>query len=320
MCRVLGYLGPRVLLADLLTRPRNSLINQSFDAEYHELLQLGGTGLAAWEKGSTEDAVPLIYKSAHPAFYDRNLYSLSEKVHTTNLLAHVRATGYSRGVSINEDNCHPFLFDGFRLALAHNGGLPGWKGMRGDILAASRSEIVSNLTGSTDTETLYCLLMSQYEDPTRDMTPDEIIDGLRRFLERIVEIKKRHGNARQAKLKFFLADGNDLVVANMGLGFDYALDVDGSWESLRTAPKGTPERSLAGVVEPVWYLAGRGYSKQGDSYGMSEVTQEGMDTVIISSEHLTETSDHWMAVPFQHVVFFQRSEGGCAVRVEQLIA
>ena len=162
--------------------------------------------------------------------------------------------------------------------------------------------------------------MSQYEDPTRDMTPDEIIDGLRRFLERIVEIKKRHGNARQAKLKFFLADGNDLVVANMGLGFDYALDVDGSWESLRTAPKGTPERSLAGVVEPVWYLAGRGYSKQGDSYGMSEVTQEGMDTVIISSEHLTETSDHWMAVPFQHVVFFQRSEGGCAVRVEQLIA
>ena len=127
MCRVLGYLGPRVLLADLLTRPRNSLINQSFDAEYHELLQLGGTGLAAWEKGSTEDAVPLIYKSAHPAFYDRNLYSLSEKVHTTNLLAHVRATGYSRGVSINEDNCHPFLFDGFRLALAHNGGLPGWK-------------------------------------------------------------------------------------------------------------------------------------------------------------------------------------------------
>ena len=61
MCRVLGYIGPPVLLADLVTRPKNSLINQSFDAEYHDMLQLAGSGFAAWRKGSPDEPPP-----AHP--------------------------------------------------------------------------------------------------------------------------------------------------------------------------------------------------------------------------------------------------------------
>ena len=317
MCRVLGYLGPSLTLEDLLTKPANSLVNQSFDAKYHHLLQLGGTGFVAWDRGAPHPTEPILYRSAQPAFFDRNLKSICSKLRTDNLLAHIRATSYSENSSVNEDNCHPFLYPGFKLALAHNGGLPGWHAMLRDILGESRPEIVAHLTGSTDTEALYCLLMSQYADPTANMQADEILDGLRRFMRKIVEIKRRNGNTKTAKLKFFLADGNDLVVANIGLGENYAPEITTPWEELRHATPQTVEAGLAGVVEPVWYLAGDDYAQYAGTYDMRVRSAEGASTLIIASEHLTQEPNDWTAVPFQHVVFFARSGEHCSVRVEK---
>ncbi len=318
MCRVLAYLGPRVSLADLVTRPANSLVNQSFDPEFHDYMQLGGTGFASWVEGSPDERRPLVYKSCQPAFYDKNLASMCAKLQTNNLLAHIRATGYSPSASINDDNCHPFIYPKLSLALAHNGGLPGWRGMLLDILAASDPAIVAQLCGSTDTEPLYCLLMSQYADPTANMQPDEIIDGLTKFMRKLVEIKRKNGNTRYAKLKFFLADGRDIVVANLGLGYDYAPEIDRGWEELLEAGKGTPERKLAGVVEPVWYLAGSGYGLHDDQFSMKTLWDARTDEVIISSEPLTRDRSDWRRVPFQHVVFFERTAAGCSAKVEKL--
>ena len=318
MCRVLGYLGPRVGVDELVTKPANSLINQTFDPQYHDLMQLAGTGIASWDTADRRPEAPLIYRSCQPSFYDRNLHALCRHISTTNLLAHVRATGYSHASSVNDDNCHPFLYPNFRLALAHNGGLPGWRDMLHDIVGACKPEVVRHLSGSTDTEPMYCLLMSQYEDPTADMGTDEIIDGLVRFMKVIVEIKKKHDQRGIAKLKFFLADGNDLVVANMGLGFDFAQEIDGSFDEWRHAPRDSREYKLAGVIEPVWYLAGRDYGLKDDHYGMDDVGEENPDTIIISSEHLTDATDDWKPVAFQHVVFFKRQDDRCAVHVKRL--
>jgi len=318
MCRVLGYLGPPVAVEDLMTKPANSLINQSFDAEYHHLLQLGGSGFASWERGSPNEERPLIYKSAQPTFFDRNLLAVCESIRTTCFLGHIRAVGYSERSSVNNDNCHPFLYPGFRLALAHNGGLPGWRDMLHDILAASRPNIVRHLTGSTDTEPLYCLLMSQYDDPTADMGVDEIIDGLRRFMLKVIDIKKRHDNSATAKLKFFLADGNDLVVANMGLGEGYATHIEQQWDDLRHAKVGTPEFTLAGVTEPVWYMAGDAYGDYEGTYEMRASGAEGASTIIVASEHLTQEPSHWQRVPFQHVSVLKRDGDRYSASVHRL--
>jgi glutamine amidotransferase len=318
MCRVLAYLGPRVPLADLLLQPRNSLINQSFDSEYHGLMQLAGTGFASWEAGSVQESEPLIYRNAKPAFFDRNLHSLANKLTTTNLLAHVRATSYRETALVHDDNCHPFRYEGFRLALAHNGGLPGWRDMLHEIMALSRPEIIAQHKGSTDTEALYALLMSQFEDPTADMRPDEIIDGLSRFMTEIRALKRRRGNSHPAKLKFFLADGNDLVAANMGLGFDDQRDIPQSYEQLRQASPGSRERTLAGIVEPLWFQAGKNYGLQGDHYGMSTIDAQQADAVVVASEHLTDSPKDWTPVPLGHVVFFKRHPKGCSVRLERL--
>jgi glutamine amidotransferase len=318
MCRVLGYLGPPVAVEDLMTKPANSLVNQSFDAEYHHLLQLGGTGFASWEQGSPNETHPLIYKSAQPTFFDRNLRGICENTRTTCFLGHIRAVGYSERSSVYHDNCHPFLYPRFRLALAHNGGLPGWRDMLQDILSASRPEIVRHLAGSTDTEPLYCLLMSQYDDPTADMAADEIVAGLRDFLAKVLEIKKKHDNTATAKLKFFLADGNDLVVANLGLGENYATDIERQWDDLRHAKVGSPEFTVAGVLEPVWYMAGDDYADYDGTFEMRVSQGDTASTMIVASEHLTEDSSQWQRIPFQHVGVFGREGDRVQARVSRL--
>ena len=291
MCRVLGYIGPTVPVADLMTKPVNSLVNQSFDAEFHHLLQLAGTGFASWEQGSPEQDRPLVYKSCSPAFYDKNLHNICRKLRTNSLLAHIRATGYSHSSSVTDDNCHPFIYPELKLALAHNGGLPGWRDLRRELLAACRPEIVAHLAGNTDTEALYCLLMSQYSDPTVNLSAAEIIDGLCKFMRVLIDLKSQCRNNKVAKLKFFLADGNDLVVANLGLGPDLATEIDQPWEQLRGAEKGSPEHALAGVLEPVYYMAGRDYGFVDDQYAMKTMADDDIDAVIISSEPLTRNRD-----------------------------
>jgi glutamine amidotransferase len=320
MCRVIGYLGPSLLLEDLLTKPANSLVNQSFDPEFHPLLQLGGAGFAAWEQGSAYADEPLVYKSCQAAFFDKNLQAISRKIRTDNLLAHVRATSYSDKGIISDENCHPFIYPNFKLALAHNGSLPGWRDMLQDIVAECKREVVARLTGSTDTEPLYCLLMSQYEDPTKDMDTQEILEGLRRFMDVLLHIKKKHDNKKVAKLKFFLADGNDLVVANLGFGPDYSISVEQSWEDLRKAQPGNTDFTLAGVVEPVWYLTGNDYERHEGTYEM-QVTGPGeaSSTIIVASEPLTADASQWTQVPLQHVVHFSRDQGRCAAKMEKLL-
>jgi glutamine amidotransferase len=318
MCRVLGYLGPSLVLEDLLTKPANSLINQSFDPEQHHLLQLAGTGVAVWERGAPHEGEPLLYKSAHPSFWDRNLQQLCRKVRGDSVLAHIRAASYTGSSSINDDNCHPFLYPGFRLALAHNGGLPGWREMLNDIVGASRPEIVKHLTGSTDTEPLYCLLMSQYADPTADMKADEIVAGLEAFMKRVIEIKRRHDNGRIAKLKLFLADGNDLVVANLGLGPDYAPEIDRTWDELREAEVGTTDFTLAGVSEPVWFLTGDDYADYEGTYEMRVRDPDASTTAIVASEQLTADADDWQRVGLNHAVVIRRSGQHVEVDVRKL--
>lgn len=319
MCRVIGYLGPPIPLEDLLTRPSNSLVNQSFDPEYHPLLQLGGIGFAAWDPSSPYPTEPLVYKRSEPAFFDKNLSSMSRQIRASSLLAHVRATGYSDRSVISDENCHPFLYPRFTLALAHNGSLPGWRDMLQDILAECHPSIVAHLTGSTDTEPLYCLLMSQFDDPTKNLSASEIIEGLRKFMDVVLFIKKKHKNEKVAKLKFFLADGDDLIAANLGFGPNYSRVVEGSWQELRRAQPGNTDFTLAGVVEPIWYLAGQNYRCQDGQYGMESLSIDQASTVIIASEPLTTDTSNWTEIPLQHVVHFSRNtQGGYTVQTDTI--
>jgi len=60
MCRFAAYLGEPVLLEDLLYKPDGALVRQALDPELMSLLNVGGFGLAAWDRRSPGPRRPLI--------------------------------------------------------------------------------------------------------------------------------------------------------------------------------------------------------------------------------------------------------------------
>ena len=79
MCRFVGYIGSKILLADLITRPENSLIRQSYKArERLEPLNGDGFGIGWYVPDITIE--PGVFKSIAPAWSNRNLSNLAEHI------------------------------------------------------------------------------------------------------------------------------------------------------------------------------------------------------------------------------------------------
>lgn len=120
MCRFIAYRGKPILLDDVLHKPKNSLIRQSAQAhEAEEPLNGDGFGLG-WYMPEL-DREPGLFVSVRPAWNDRNLRYLCQKINTPCFFAHVRAASAGE---VSEANCHPFHYRDFLFM--HNGGIGGF--------------------------------------------------------------------------------------------------------------------------------------------------------------------------------------------------
>jgi glutamine amidotransferase len=116
MCRFICYRGPEILLTDLLYRPANSLIRQSFHAK-ERTEPLNGDGFGIGWYAPQISSTPSVFTSVTPAWNNQNLRRLSEHVKSDCFFAHVRAA--SPGMRVSEANCHPFQYG--RFLWMHNG-------------------------------------------------------------------------------------------------------------------------------------------------------------------------------------------------------
>ena len=165
MCRALLYLGKPVLLDNLLFQPDSALVRQSYMPKMLHMMNLAGFGIRAWDPGSHDPAAPFAYASDSLPVFDRNLKNLATKVAAGCVLAHVRGVAYSTQVEISLQNVHPFQFPGMTLALAHNGDLARIAEMRPGLAKHLRPELARQIRGTTDSEWIYALVLSQLEDP-----------------------------------------------------------------------------------------------------------------------------------------------------------
>src|SRR5215207_2834211 len=150
MCRVLAYLGEPLPVRALLFDPDNSLVRQSYQPRMmNTFLNLAGFGMQAWD----------------PTSLDRNLRFLSSKLAPTCLVAHVRGVTYSHESVVADTNLHPFHFAGARVVLAHNGHLRQFARMRFALVEHVRPELAQCIEGTTDSEWIYALILSQLADP-----------------------------------------------------------------------------------------------------------------------------------------------------------
>src|SRR5258706_898461 len=160
MCRALAYLGQPVLLDNLLSRRDSSLVKRTYMRQMLSLLNLAGFGMKAWDRGSADPDQPYSYASTLLPIYDRNLKGLSEKIRATCVLAHVRGVHFTTEGIISQQNIHPFQFPGCRIALAHNGDLDRMREMKPALLEHIRPDFARMIDGTTDSEWIYALLVS----------------------------------------------------------------------------------------------------------------------------------------------------------------
>ena len=270
MCRFVAYKGHEIFLADILTRSSQSLIHQSYKAREREE-PLNGDGFGVGWYAHEVDPVPCVYASTQPAWSNRNLRRLSEKIRSTCMFAHVRAASESSPVT--ELNCHPFQYGEFLWM--HNGLIDNFKGIKRKLRNTLNDSVYDSIEGTTDSEHAFALFL-QYLQRYRD---DYDVDRLAKTLSKTI-MKLAHWSpgtqGSPSHCNFAVTDGHSIVASRF-------VSSDNEDPQTLYVAKGTRFE----VQDGRYHMIRRG--------GRTEA-------VIISSEPLTEVHEDWELVPRDHIV------------------
>ena len=306
MCRALLYLGKPVLLDNLLFQPDSALIRQSYMPKMLHMLNLAGFGMRAWSPESHDAARPFVYASQSLPVFDRNLKNLAEKVRAGCVLAHVRGVAYSTRVDISLQNVHPFQFDGVPWSLAHNGDLAGIADMKRHLAKHVRPEFLPQIRGTTDSEWIYALFVSQLPDPAGTASRDEVFGALEKALAIIREVRAQLGIRLSSSANLFLTDGSRLAAVRYC--FDFGCYRTGD-------PSQVHEANLNFLS--LWYTLGSDYGLHEGEWRMAGGASQA-DSILVASEPLSRDTSSWVELPEYGALFAERAEGRTRVTVRLL--
>ena len=306
MCRALLYLGQPVLLDNLLYQPDSALIRQSYMPKMLHMLNLAGFGLRAWDPASANPEQAYSYYSQSLPVFDRNLQNLAHKIRPSCVLAHVRGVAYSTRVEISLQNVHPFHFADIPLVLAHNGDLADFARMKPLLLEHIKPEFLAQIHGTTDSEWIYALLVSQLADPRSTLEENAVFDAIQNTLRIIREVRARLGVALSSSVNLFIANGAQLAAVR------YCFD----FGCYRTEePSRVHEANLNFLS--LWYTLGRDYALHDGEWKMTGGA-EYADSIIVASEPLTKDTSAWVELPEYGALFAEIRHGRPRVAVRLL--
>jgi predicted glutamine amidotransferase len=306
MCRALLYLGEPVVLDNLLFQPDSALVRQSYMPKMLNLLNLAGFGLRAWDPASHAPDKPFFYGSPSLPVFDRNLKNLAEKVRPACVLAHVRGVAYSTAVDISLQNVHPFQFEGLPWALAHNGDLAAINDMKPLLSKEIRPEHLARIRGTTDSEWIYALFVSQLADPACLATEDEVLWALERTLGILRGAREKLGVSQSSSVNLFIANGSQLAAVRYCLDFGCYRTED---------PARVHEANLSYLS--LWYTLGRDYGLHDGEWKMTGGAEHA-DSILVASEPLTRETSAWVELPEYGVLFAELRQGRPAISIKLL--
>ena len=306
MCRALLYLGQPVLLDNLLYQPDSALIRQSTMPRMLNMLNLAGFGLRAWDPASADPERAYSYYSQSLPVFDRNLQNLAQKIRPSCILAHVRGVAYSTRVEISLQNVHPFHFAGVPLVLAHNGDLANFSEMKPLLLAHVKPEYLAQIHGTTDSEWIYALLVSQFSSSLEILEEKSVFDAIKKTLEIIREARNKLGIALSSSVNLFIANGSQLAAVRYCFDFGCYRTED---------PAKVHEANLNFLS--LWYTLGRDYALHHGEWKMTGGA-ENADSIIVASEPLTKDTSAWVELPEYGALFAEIRQGRPRVSVRLL--
>jgi glutamine amidotransferase len=267
----------------LLFDSDHGLVAQSYSPKMmNTFLNLGGFGLQAWDPGSLQPEDPFTYRTTTLPSFDRNLRALSGKLAPTCLVAHVRGVTYGADAVVADTNLHPFRFPGAGVVLAHNGHLRDFARMRYALVQHVRPELAQAIEGTTDSEWIYALILSQLDDPFGRPETGELAEATAGALRILRQVRAAHGIDTSSPVNLCVSTGRAVVATRFS--FDYG------WY-----PPGDEFLEVDLPFVSLWYAIGGEYAELDGVWQMTAA--EPPRSVIIASEPLTTDHSSWLEVP-----------------------
>lgn len=270
MCRFLAYRGKPVLMDELLYQPKNSLIRQSVAAHESEE-PLNGDGFGVGWYAPDLGTEPGLFVSVRPAWNDRNLRYLAQKIQSNCIFAHVRAASLGE---VSEANCHPFHFNNYLFM--HNGGIEGFHHVKRYLRRLLSDEIYDWIRGQTDSEHLFALFLERMKARPGARSADDMAEALEEAVRTIHDVKKRHKVLEDDFINVAISDGRRIV-------------------ALRYVSNPREKAST------LYYAHGAKYECQ-DGIAKMTPAQAHEQAVLIVSEKLTSDKRQWQEIPQNHLL------------------
>jgi glutamine amidotransferase len=276
MCRLLNYLGPEIVMSDLLIFANNSLILQSKQS-LKSKQTVNGDGFGIGWYPLHEDDQPGIFNSITPAWSNHNLRTLTLKLKARAFCAHVRDA--TPGLPVTLTNCHPFTFGPYLWM--HNGEIGNFEPSRRQLLNSLSNKGFDFIKGNTDSELAFAIFLDTIEFQV-DLDKDALYSALLITITKILHIinsKKKSPSI----LNFSLSNGVDSIVTRFSCN-----------------PDKTQPASL-------FYLHGTHYR---DDKGNVETgkPKEGKLSTIISSEPLSQLKTSWKKIDRNKAIIATRNQ------------
>jgi len=205
---MVGYIGPSLAPADLLTSPPHSLYVQSYKPREMTsgVVNADGWGAALWlDDGRPE---PALYRSAQPIWADPNLSLVCDRLPATAAVAAVRSA--TPGIPYQLACVQPFARG--RVAFLHNGFVTGWQQGPARLLREGLGDAAYQaVQGGSDSEGLFALLLDAL-----DRGAASLADAVRSALQRLQRICSQTRSTAVATV--LASDGETLVGARHAVG------------------------------------------------------------------------------------------------------
>lgn len=270
MCRFLAYIGKDILLNELVIKPKNSLVKQSVKArEAEEPLNGDGFGIGWYDHKI--DPTPALFTSIRPAWNDRNLIYLANKIHSNCIFAHVRAA--TEG-GVSETNCHPFHYKNFLFM--HNGNIGGFNVIKRYLRRDLSDNIYDWVKGQTDSEHLFAIFLDLFEKKKAKHTAEDMAFILEEAIRLIEKVKLKFGVTEPSYINATVSEGKQLV-----------------------AIRWVTDASL--TPSTLYYSEGSKYECV-DGVCKMNTEHNNEHSVLVVSEKLTSSRSDWNEIPPNHML------------------
>jgi predicted glutamine amidotransferase len=285
MCRFVTYQGHKVLIADLLYRPRHSLVQQSHHSELlSQTFNADGFGVGFYLEG--DDPTPCVMRSTAPAWSNRNLESLSRRLESPRLFAHIRAA--SPGFPVQETNCHPFHHG--RFMFMHNGAIGEFLKIKRRLQTMLSDAAWATIEGTTDSEHAFALFLDEVSGGSAEPTTGELRKALLSTIDKLVRLTHEAGVSEMMACNFAVTDGRSMVVSRF--------------------VHGTTREPAS-----LYYSAGRMYECVGEDGDMVDPFSDQTGVVMVASEPLTRRASDWNPIPANHTISIRPD---CSYEIEPM--